>query len=45
VPQALGSLPRRLRHTPTRTKLAIHIFVSEKGDYYELNDGLPQNER
>jgi hypothetical protein len=31
--------------TPTRTKLAIHIFVSEKGDYYELNDGLPQNER
>jgi hypothetical protein len=31
--------------TPTRTELAIHIFVSEKGDYYELNDGLPQNER
>ena len=29
---------------PTGTKLAQHIFVSEKGDYYELCDGLPQNE-
>ncbi len=31
--------------TPTETHVAINIFVSEKGDYYELNDGLPQNER
>ena len=30
--------------TPTGTKLALHIFVAEKGDYYEINDGLPQNE-
>jgi len=22
-----------------------HIFVSEKGDYYEINDGLPQFDR
>ena len=31
--------------TPTETKLAIHIFVSEKGDYYDITDDLPQNER
>jgi hypothetical protein len=30
--------------TPTRTKLELHIFVAEKGDYYEITDGLPQNE-
>lgn len=30
--------------TPTGTKLARHIFVAEKGDYYELTDGLPQND-
>ncbi|MGQ0742275.1 MAG: GFA family protein [Alphaproteobacteria bacterium] len=30
---------------PTGTRLAIHIFVSQKGDYYEIADGLPQNER
>lgn len=28
--------------TPTNTKLKQHIFVSEKGDYYEIADGLPQ---
>ncbi|MEE9454200.1 MAG: GFA family protein [Paracoccaceae bacterium] len=28
---------------PTGTKLAIHIFVADKGDYYEICDGLPQN--
>lgn len=27
---------------PTGVTLAMHIFVAEKGDYYELNDGLPQ---
>jgi hypothetical protein len=31
--------------SPTGTKLALHIFVSEKGDYYEIADGLPQNQR
>jgi len=30
--------------TPTETRLAMHIFVAEKGDYYEICDGLPQNE-
>jgi len=30
--------------TPTHTHLALHIFVAEKGDYYEITDGLPQHE-
>ncbi len=30
--------------TPTGTRLALHIFVAEKGDYYEITDGLPQNQ-
>jgi len=30
--------------TPSNTKLALHIFAAEKGDYYEISDGLPQNE-
>jgi len=30
---------------PTFTRLERHIFVAEKGDYYEIADGLPQNPR
>jgi hypothetical protein len=30
--------------TPTDTHLRIHIFVADKGDYYEIADGLPQNQ-
>lgn len=30
--------------SPTGTEMALHIFTSEKGDYYEIMDGLPQNE-
>lgn len=26
---------------PTGTRLAKHIFVPDKGDYYEIADGLP----
>jgi hypothetical protein len=37
---AMGALD-----TPTATKLKMHIFVAEKGDYYEIADGLPQNQR
>jgi hypothetical protein len=37
---AMGALD-----TPTGTRLAIHIFVAEKGDYYDIADGLPQNPR
>ncbi|MCY1015835.1 GFA family protein [Pyxidicoccus sp. MSG2] len=28
---------------PTDTRLAMHIHVANKGDYYEIADGLPQN--
>jgi hypothetical protein len=28
---------------PTGTRVAKHIFVADKGDYYEITDGLPQN--
>ena len=30
---------------PTSTHLEKHIFVAEKGDYYEINDNLPQSLR
>ena len=30
---------------PTATRLERHIFVAEKGDYYDITDGLPQNTR
>ena len=30
--------------TPTQTRLAKHIFVTEKGDYYDIADGLPQSD-
>lgn len=28
---------------PTGTSLACHIYVADKGDYYEIADGLPQH--
>ncbi len=31
--------------TPTQTKLTLHIFVADKGDYYDIADGLPQNDQ
>jgi hypothetical protein len=27
---------------PTATRLGIHVHVADKGDYYEIADGLPQ---
>lgn len=27
---------------PTGTRLEKHIFTADKGDYYEIGDGLPQ---
>ena len=30
---------------PTQTRLRIHIFVADKGDYYDIADGLPQNQQ
>ena len=29
---------------PTGVRLAKHIFVGDKGDYYEVDDGLPQSQ-
>jgi hypothetical protein len=37
---AMGAFDR-----PTGTRLRIHIFVADKGDYYEIGDGLPQNQQ
>jgi hypothetical protein len=31
--------------TPTSTHLEKHIFVGEKGDYYEIADDVPQEHR
>lgn len=30
--------------SPTGLKLGKHIFVSDKGDYYQITDGLPQRD-
>lgn len=30
---------------PTGTHLGMHIFVDDKGDYYDIADGLPQKGR
>lgn len=29
--------------TPTEVKIALHIFVADKGDYYDIADGVKQN--
>jgi hypothetical protein len=35
---AMGAFDR-----PTNTSLKMNIFVAEKGDYYEITDGVPQH--
>ena len=37
---SLGSL-----ESPTGIRLEKHIFVADKGDYYDIADGLPQMEQ
>jgi hypothetical protein len=37
---AMGAFDR-----PTGTRLAIHIYVADKGDYYEIADGVPQHQQ
>ena len=37
---ALGALDE-----PTGLRLGTHIFVADKGDYYDISDGLPQKEQ
>ncbi|HTU10050.1 MAG TPA: GFA family protein [Allosphingosinicella sp.] len=29
---------------PTGTRLEMHIWVSQQGDYYDIADGLPQHD-
>ena len=29
---------------PTGTRLEMHIFTTDKGDYYDIADGLPQHQ-
>ncbi len=29
---------------PTGVRLEMHIHVADKGDYYDIADGLPQNQ-
>ena len=36
---AMGAIER-----PTNARLSLHIFTADKGDYYDIADGLPQNE-
>jgi hypothetical protein len=36
---AMGALEK-----PTGVRLSKHTFVGDKGDYYEITDGLPQSE-
>jgi hypothetical protein len=30
--------------TPTHAHIHIHVYVGQKGDYYEIADGLPQRQ-
>ncbi len=39
------SLEAGLIDTPTGGRMSGHIFVADKGDYYDIADGLPQKER
>ncbi len=34
---AMGAFER-----PTDTRIALHVHVADKGDYYDITDGLPQ---
>ena len=38
------SLEAGIMDTPTGGKMAAHIFVADKGDYYDIADRLPQAE-
>lgn len=36
---AMGAFER-----PTDTRIAIHVHVADKGDYYDIADGVPQKQ-
>ena len=37
-----ASIPAGVLDAPTGLRLRHHIFVADKGDYYDITDGLPQ---
>ncbi len=41
---AFTAVAMSLFDSPTDTRLAKHTFVGDKGDYYDIDDGLPQSE-
>ncbi|HZO22375.1 MAG TPA: GFA family protein [Steroidobacteraceae bacterium] len=49
--QPLDESPARISITagtldpPTRLRMSEHIFVADKSDYYNIEDGLPQSPR
>ena len=42
---AYTSVMAGLFDKPSGLEQGYHIFVADKGDYYSLNDGLPQHQR
>jgi hypothetical protein len=38
------SVSMGILEAPTGASLSKHIFVASKGDYYDLQDGLPQSD-
>ena len=43
VDSGQGALLAASLDSPTGLSLLGHMFVSDKGDYYEITDGLPQS--
>lgn len=41
--EAATSIAMGALDAPTGLHLARHIFVADKGDYYDITDGLPQS--
>jgi len=41
--RATGDVTGGTLDTPTGVKFSAHIFVADKGDYYDIADGLPQH--
>lgn len=43
-PDGALSLEAGVMDAPTGAKLAAHIFVADKGDFYDIADGVPQQQ-
>jgi hypothetical protein len=42
APDGAFSIEAGLLDQPTHTTMTAHIFTADKGDYYQIADGLPQ---